>query len=272
MNMKRLVMALTALVLGTGLLTAQESIGELIDEIVETAECGQDEDKDEDKDGDRNEITLSDGKVHLDFDIPFYDRVSKKKVKGAVDPLTFMTGVLMTNAPQSLDFNPYNSLEISFYLMDNIWTRGRSAFHWGVGMGWKNFAITSPRAMMVGEDGKILTGSYPEGSTHKLSKLTVYSVSFPILYTCSFANGVGFSMGPVLNINGGASIKNKYKDAKENKQKDKYKDVHANMITADLMFQLNFNGFGLYVKYSPMELMDTAYWPAFRYISLGIGF
>ena len=36
------------------------------------------------------------------------------------------------------------------------------------------------------------------------------------------------------------------------------------------MFQLNFRDVGVYAKYSPMNIMDTDYWPGFNHWAIGL--
>ena len=56
----------------------------------------------------------------------------------------------------------------------------------------------------------------------------------------------------------------------DEKQKNKYKRAHCNLATVDVMFQLNFRDVGVYAKYSPMNIMDTDYWPEFKHWAIGL--
>ena len=76
-------------------------------------------------------------------------------------------------------------------------------------------------------------------------------------------------MGPVLNLNASRSIVNKYTVNGE-RQKDKYKNAHCNLVTVDAMFQINLKFVSVYVKYSPMSVMDKKYWPEFQTWTIGI--
>ena len=37
-----------------------------------------------------------------------------------------------------------------------------------------------------------------------------------------------------------------------------------------MMFQLNIRDVGFYAKYSPMNIMDTGYWPEFKHWAIGL--
>lgn len=213
-----------------------------------------------------NAKMLEDGRVHLDFDIPFYKKLKKKPCE--VEVGTFYVGSNFTNAARPYDFSPQNSMEFAFFMLDSN-TKGRSTFSLGPGFAWRNFAITGDRLLYKADDGTIPFGSYPVGASPKVSKLRVFSISFPMLYTCNFGNGFGITLGPVVNLNANSSIVNKYRTNDE-KQKDKYKNVHCNAVTVDAMAQLNLKYFSIYAKYSPMSLMDKKYWPEFQTWTIGI--
>ena len=102
-----------------------------------------------------------------------------------------------------------------------------------------------------------------------MSKLRVFSVTFPLILSVNAYRGVGFSVGPVVNLNASSSIVNKYR-LNDEKQKNKYKRAHCNLATVDVMFQLNIRDVGFYAKYSPMNIMDTGYWPEFKHWAIGL--
>ena len=211
-------------------------------------------------------LTIEKGRAHLDFDIPFYNKIKNRDDEALIGAIG--VGSLMTNARTPLDFSPQNSLEFYLYALDSH-TKGHSTFSYGPGITFRNFAMTGGTAMMLNEQGNVSFGSFPSGSVPKVSKLKVFSVNAPLLYSYSFGGGFGFTLGPVVNLNAGSSIVNKYMIDRE-KQKDKYKNAHCNIVTVDAMFQLNLKIFSIYVKYSPMSVMDKKYWPDFQTWSIGI--
>ena len=72
-----------------------------------------------------------------------------------------------------------------------------------------------------------------------------------------------------MNFNAASSIVNKFSVDGE-KDKDKIKNVHCNLLTVDAMFQINLKYFSIYAKYSPMNVMDKKYWPEFTTWTFGI--
>ena len=205
------------------------------------------------------------GQVHLDFDIPFYHKIKNYGSSALVGAVG--VGTIFSNSKAPLDFNPQNSLEFYFYTLDSK-THGHSTFSFGPGITFRNLGLTGGNAMSLAEDGRISVAPF-QGGTLKVSKLRVFSINAPLLYSYDFGGGFGFTLGPVVNLNTGSSIVNKYEQGGD-KQKDKYKRVHCNLITVDAMFQLNLKYFSIYAKYSPMNLMDKKYWPEFTTWSIGI--
>lgn len=209
----------------------------------------------------------------LDFDIPFYGKIKKRSRtydRNWVELPNFGFALLKTNGSAPYDFSVQNSYELFAVLETDSYRLSRmSTLSWGVGVDWKNFAMSGRSAMIKDDSGKILIMPYPEKSDPKMSKLRIASVMLPLYYSCAFGRGWGFTLGPVLNFNAYSSIVNKYSIDGE-KQKDKYKKVHCNTFTVDLVYQLNIRDITLFVKYCPMPLMDKNYWPDWQYGSAGI--
>ena len=197
--------------------------------------------------------------IHLDFDIPFYHKIKKTGTSAVVGAMG--VGAIFSNSAAPLDFSPQNSLEFYYYALDShTYTHGHNTFSFGPGISFRNLGLTGGNAMSMAENGQIPVAPF-QGGALKVSKLRVFSLNVPILYS--------FSFGPVVNLNTGSSIVNKY-SLDGDKMKDKYKRVHCNIITVDAMFQLNLKYFSIYAKYSPMNLMDKKYWPEFNTWSIGI--
>lgn len=216
--------------------------------------------------GSKGSVRVTDkGRALLDFDIPFYNKL-KNNSEAAIG--AFGIGSIFTDSKAPLDFNPQNSLEFYIYALDSH-TKGHSTFSFGPGVTFRNFALTGDKTMSLTTDGDLLIRSFPEGSVPKISKLRVFSVNLPLLYSFSFGDGFGFTVGPVFNLNTSSSIVNKYR-VDGDKQKDKFKRAHCNLATVEGLFQINLKYLSLYVKYSPMSVMDKKYCPEFTTWTFGI--
>lgn len=206
----------------------------------------------------------------LDFDFPFANKIKNKK-NDRFDPKLMGIGAIFTDAGSPYDFNPSNSLEFFIYSTDAVRMGNHFEIDYGFGLGWKNLAMTNSSMMTKNNDATITVGNYPAGSIPNSSRVRVFSLSFPVLFSCNIANGFGFSVGPVVNLNVGSKLINKY-TVDGDKCKDKIKGAHQNLATVDLMAEINLKEVAIYAKYSPMSNLDKAYWPQFSQWTFGIAF
>lgn len=154
------------------------------------------------------------------------------------------------------------------------WKERNHYFYTGFGLDWRNYRMTDQNRFVEQPDGRIVTTPYPQGSNPDFSRIKVLSLTVPFTYGFfPFKQGLfrGFEIGPVLNFNVYSSIKTRYGIDGE-KQKDITKGLHRNPVTVDLMVKLQMKYFNIYAKYSPCNVLDTAYGPKFRSVSFGVGF
>ncbi|MBR7066097.1 MAG: hypothetical protein IKI36_05330, partial [Prevotella sp.] len=147
-------------------------------------------------------------------------------------------------------------------------------FKTGIGLDWRNYRMTDRKRFVEMSDGKIDVIPYPEGSEPDFSRIKVLNLTVPFTYGFyPSRKGFfrGFEVGPVLNFNVYSSIKTRYSVNGEN-QKDFTKGLHKNPVTVDFMLKLRMKYFGFYAKYSPCNVLDTAYGPKFKSVSFGIYF
>ena len=154
------------------------------------------------------------------------------------------------------------------------WKERNHYFYTGFGLDWRNYRMTDQNRFVEQPDGRIAVTPYPQGSNPDFSRIKVLSLTVPFTYGFfPFKQGLfrGFEIGPVLNFNVYSSIKTRYSIDGE-KQKDITKGLHRNPVTVDLMVKLQMKYFNIYAKYSPCNVLDTAYGPKFRSVSFGVGF
>lgn len=154
------------------------------------------------------------------------------------------------------------------------WKERNHYFYTGFGLDWRNYRMTDQNRFVEQPDGQIVTTPYPQGSNPDFSRIKVLSLTVPFTYGFfPFKQGLfrGFEIGPVLNFNVYSSIKTRYSIDGE-KQKDITKGLHRNPVTVDLMVKLQMKYFNIYAKYSPCNVLETAYGPKFRSVSFGVGF
>lgn len=266
------ILLVVSVVLSSALAAGAQTVADTlscrsIEPGVDTVVCGK-----EKKDTVKDEEDSRHNDRLLDFDIPFYSKVKKRYHAPSywLDTPNVGFGFLKAYSSEPYDFSVQNSYEIfaNIELGSHNVTR-RSSFAFGLGLSWKNFSMTGRKSIVKDDSGNISVKPYPEKAEPRVSRLRLVSVAMPLTYSCALGRGWGFTLGPVLNFNAYSSIVNKYTLDGE-KQKNKYKKVHCNAFTVDLMYQLNIHSVTLFVKYCPMPLMDKSYWPDWQYGSAGV--
>ena len=153
------------------------------------------------------------------------------------------------------------SIEISWLSCINVcYSFSRSQISLGLGFDWRNYkTTTSDRCLVATPDRGIAWGKYPEGTKARYSRLKVFSLQFPLLYRWRVPkSSLAIQLGPVLNFNTYASLLTVYDDIDGNRAKDFTKALSPRRVTLDFFGSLSFcNAVGLYVRYSPMKVMNA---------------
>ena len=147
-------------------------------------------------------------------------------------------------------------------------------FSIGFGVNWRNFRIDGRSKFVKLDDGTITEEGLPAGYDNDFSRIKVFSLTIPIMWKYR-TKSVTFGLGPVLNINTYASIKNRFWDADGEKHKQMFKKIHQRPITVDIMAEVSFhNWFSIYGKFSPMTILNSTYANDvnFQPVSFGIYF
>lgn len=149
-----------------------------------------------------------------------------------------------------------------------------NGFSIGFGINWRNFRIDGRSKFVKLDDGTITEEGLPAGYDNDFSRIKVFSLTIPVMWKYR-TKSVTFGLGPVLNINTYASIKNRYWDADGEKHKQIFKKIHQRPITVDIMAEVSFhNWFSIYGKFSPMTILNSTYANDvnFQPVSFGIYF
>jgi len=166
-------------------------------------------------------------------------------------------------APASLDIEMGKSLEISWLntlAMQCYIKNIHSSVSAGIGLTWRNYRTTTGMRFTSLDNGDVGFAPFSENQTPKYSRLKVFSLSFPILFTHYFniprLPNVAIQLGPVLNWNSHASIESKWIDELGRKQKEGSNNVGQRHFTVDLYAALRvFSDIGIYVRYSPQSVL-----------------
>lgn len=183
-----------------------------------------------------------------------------------------------TGAPEALDLEMGKSLEISWLNVLAVRCDLRaihSSVSLGVGFGWRNFRTTTGMRLVRSVDGPIGYLPFADDVTPKYSRLKVFSLSVPVLYTVNFSlprlRHLGLQLGPVVNFNTHASIESRWLDADGRKQTQSIKNPGQRRVSVDLYAALRFcQAVGIYVRYSPQSVLRRS--PAVDFTPLSTGF
>ena len=180
------------------------------------------------------------------------------------------------NAKYSSSQSVGSSWEIMWTIME--WEKFKygqhNGFSIGFGVDWRNFRIDGRKYFYKSDDGMLSENDYPAGYEPDFSRIKVFSLQVPIMWKYRTKN-MTFGLGPVINFNTYASIKNRYRDADGAKHKDVYKQIHQRPVTVDIMGEVSIrNWVSIYAKYSPMTILNSTYGSDinFQPVSFGIYF
>lgn len=139
-----------------------------------------------------------------------------------------------------------------------------------VGLDWRNYRLDDNVRFYKDADGKLTVGGYNDANSHdRLSRIKTFSLLVPFTYTYSVGAGFNLSASAILDFNVYGSVKTKYQIG-ELKYEDFDKDIHQNVITCDFMALIDWRGIlGVYVKYSPCNVLKTDFGPKYQSLSFG---
>lgn len=207
-----------------------------------------------------------------DFNIPF--RKQKKYIRRRYNEFVikdFKLGLSkVTNAPKNLNANMASSWEITTPSLGWAYYPwySKTSFSIGIACSWRNYRMTG-KNRFIKEGSEITLGKYPEGADIEFSRIKVFSWSIPLMFSYESSNKLGFSLGTIVNLNTHASLKTRYKlDGEKIKLTDN--NIHQTPVTIDFQASISCKSVGIYVKYSPCNILDTSYGPKFSALSAGI--
>ena len=207
-----------------------------------------------------------------DFTIPFVNKNKKSRRYYMTESLTSI-GIGMVNAlhaPDDLNVDMGASYELS---VDNLLKfrynlLPTTSVSLGAGVSWRNYRMTG-HTRFVKEGNNIVLDNYPEGADIKFSRLKIFSITVPFMVNQAIGRKAVLSLGPVVNINTYGSLKTRYV-LNDEKIKEQSKNIRQNSATIDFMAKLRLGEIGVYAKYSPSDVLNTAFGPEFNSFSTGV--
>lgn len=212
--------------------------------------------------------TRDDGPIEVDWYPLFTDSVGWNIYSGG-----FLVGwVNAMNAPAPMDVAMGRSMELAWLNVvgAKLNTGHGQRITMGVGIDWRNYRLAGNQCFTLDrEQEQLRVEACPEGATHLLSRVKVFSLTVPVLLRQRLFNKVDIFAGPVLNFNVHASMLTKYRlDGTEVKHVSNH--IHPVPVTVDVMGGVKWSCLGAYVRYSPCHVLRQAHAPAFTTLSAGI--
>lgn len=176
--------------------------------------------------------------------------------------------------PAGLGLQWNKSLEISWVNALAVRYRHKTiSLSLGLGFDWRNYKITtSGHGLGINSEGGITTRPYPENTHSPSSRIKVFSLGLPLLYTQKIPKTtLSVTVGGILNFNTHASLKAWYTNVDGNHVEEYSGHLNHRRITFDAFGALNlYKGIGLYVRYSPQSVLQGHSSPQFSPLSAGL--
>lgn len=228
--------------------------------------------------GENSKALYKETDTNWDFTIPFVNKKNtslsgQQRGRFIIDP-TFGFGLIgATEQGSNVDLSFGNG---SFeYILDRIVgfeykTTRKSHVGLTFGLDWRNYKMIGNNRWMKNGDNTFIAG-YPEGADIDYSRLRTLSLTLSFMYGYDFNRYVNMKVGPVVSFNTRSNIKTCYTlNGESFKEKDK--EINITPVTVDFRAELNFRFVGLYFKYSPCNVFNTNFGPAFKPMSAGLQF
>ena len=144
-------------------------------------------------------------------------------------------------------------------------------YSFGLWCDWKRYGLSTDKMMVKDEENVIGLTPYPAKADNKVSRLNIFSLSVPLLFTQRFGHTSNFSitLGPVINFNVYGRVNTEYDLGDENFDINT-KNIKYNVVTVDLMAAFTFKNVSLYCKYCPMSVIKENKGPKFQSLTFGL--
>ena len=180
-------------------------------------------------------------------------------------------------APKGLDGNMGRSF--NFCIEDliayrfRVWSKGSLSV--GMGIDLKNYRMTGTQRFLLDPSTQVISyGPYPEGSIPGTSKIRTFSTTYNLKYVQQLGRGFRLAVGPEISLVRKPGKKHElyttYTDA-QGEAKERFRNIRTNRVGLNLVGVVNYkNCLGLYVKYSPTDVLDSGFGPHFQTLTTGI--
>lgn len=141
----------------------------------------------------------------------------------------------------------------------------------GLWFDWKQYGLSTNKMFVKDNDNVIGLVDYPNGADHKSSRLSIFSLSVPLLFTQQLGrkSSCKLILGPVVNFNIRGRLNTEY-DLGDVENDFSIKNIEYKPVTIDLMAAFQYKKVALYCKYSPMSVIKKDKGPKFQSLTFGL--
>jgi hypothetical protein len=178
---------------------------------------------------------------------------------------------LVTGAPDGYKFAPFKSWDINWTVVQYNYTPNGASqtYSAGVGLNWRNYGLKDNNTAFVKNGDLVGLGNFPEGAGSRYSSIRTLSISVPLLFTQKISDDFSFSVGPIVNFNAWGWVKRNYEMGDDDFEISTSK-IGQTPVTIDVMGVFDFDGLGVFCKYSPMNVLKTDRGPKFQSVTVGL--
>lgn len=175
--------------------------------------------------------------------------------------------------PDDMKTNMDRSIEVDWDIINLGYKfKGNNSVSLGLGLLWRNYRMTNDKCFWLDSNKEVKIANYGAGTDGKFSRLHSFSLTLPVLYRHAWNSGWNVTAGAEMQI---SNLKSKYYsvktriDAGEIENTSVMRGVKFNPFTVNAIACAAYKHVGLYVRYSPMDILDNGYGPSFQSISVG---
>lgn len=179
--------------------------------------------------------------------------------------------------PQGLKVNMGRSfnfcIEDILAYRHRVWRKGSLSV--GMGIDLKNYRMTGTKRFLCDPSTQMVSyGPYPEGSTPGTSKIRTLSTTYNLKYIQMLGRGFRLAVGPEISLVRKPGKKHEIYTtytSEQGEEKERFRNIRTNRVGLNLVGIVSYrNKLGLYVKYSPTDVLDDGFGPSFQTLTTGI--
>jgi len=215
-----------------------------------------------------NDSTARDG---WNLNMPFLSETPKPETKNSKYNC-FEVGIeayVGTSIPTGdTPVSPSFEIGLSRIINGKIDFGGGFSFNLGAGIGYQQYAVGAGKRFDAERQHLILVPK-EEGTVSHSSRLRIFRLHIPMLFTQSISRKAYVTAGVWLNLNTGMRASTHYTIGSIETQQS-FKDLHPRILTTDIVLAAGFRSIGgLYVRYTPQNLFRNGWGPDFNSVSVG---